>query len=136
MVTPPILSDFPAAGILWQKWEETTEAELARRNRPVLLFVADPDPVVFPFLRAIFEAMPKNERLRHLLHAEFPALYVESRSTPEALSAYGAGSRYHIAILSPHGLNPMVVFDITVGDPTALVTELVAVLERLLPVWQ
>jgi hypothetical protein len=51
--------------------------------------------------------MPANARLRELLLGEFPALYVEAGSIPEALSAFGAGRQYHIAVLSPHGLNPL-----------------------------
>ena len=106
MATPPELSDFPDAGIVWRKWNAETEAELAKRARPILLFVADPDPMVFPFLRAIFQAMPANTRLRDLLHVEFPPLYVEAGAIPEAFAAFGAGRQYHIAVLSPYGLNP------------------------------
>lgn len=106
MATPPEFSDFPDAGIVWRKWNAETEAELAKRARPILLFVADPDPMVFPFLRAIFQAMPANTRLRDLLHVEFPALYVEAGAIPEAFAAFGAGRQYHIAVLSPYGLNP------------------------------
>lgn len=136
MAMPPNPTDFPDAGILWRRWSAATEAELAQRSRPILLFVADPDPTVAVFLRAIFEAMPANPRPRELLNEEFPALYVEAESMPEALELFGAGSRYHVAVLSPHGLTPMVVFDVVRGDAAALVAEIVAVLERLLPVWQ
>lgn len=136
MTPPPELVDFPDAGIVWKKWHAETEAELARRERPILLFVADPDPMVFPFLRAIFHAMPANARLRELLHDEFPALYIEAGELPETLAMFGAGRRYHIAILSPSGLNPLVVFDPVRGDAAALVAEIVAVLERLLPAWR
>ena len=87
MATPPDLADFPDAGIVWKKWNAETEGELAQRERPILLFVANPDPMVFPFLRAVFQAMPKNARLRDVLHQEFPALYVEAGAIPEALSA-------------------------------------------------
>lgn len=136
MATPPELTDFPDAGIVWRKWNAETEAELAQRAHPILLFVADPDPMVFPFLRAIFQAMPANARLRDLLRGEFPALYVEAGAIPEALSAFGAGRQYHIAVLSPHGLNPLVVFDPVRGDAAALVAEIVSVLERLLLAWR
>jgi hypothetical protein len=136
MATSFDLSDFPDAGIVWKKWNAATEAELAQRERPILLFVADPDPMVFPFLRAIFQAMPANERLRVLLHGEFPALYVEAGAMPEALAVFGAGRRYHIAVLSPSGFNPLVVFDPVDGDAAAVVAEIAAVLERLLPVWR
>ena len=136
MVTPPELTDFPNAGIVWKKWNAETEAELAKRERPILLFVADPDPMVFPFLRGIFNAMPANARLRELLHDEFPGLYVEADAIPAALADFGAGRQYHIAVLSPYGLNPLVVFDPLRGDATAVVAEIVAVLERLLPAWR
>jgi hypothetical protein len=136
MATPPDLADFPDARIVWKKWSAKTETEFAQRERPILLFVADPDPMVFPFLRAVFQAMPKNARLRDLLYQEFPALYVEAGAIPEALSAFGAGRQYHIAVLSPYGLNPLVVFDPVRGDAAALVAEIVGVLECLLPAWR
>jgi hypothetical protein len=62
MVNPLNPKDFPEACILWQRWSAATEAELAQRDRPVLLFVADPEPMVFMFLRAIFQAMSANAR--------------------------------------------------------------------------
>jgi hypothetical protein len=136
MATPPDLADFPDARIVWKKWSAKTETEFAQRERPILLFVADPDPMVFPFLRTVFQAMPKNARLRDLLHQEFPALYVEAGAISEPLSAFGAGRQYHIAVLSPYGLNPLVVFDPVRGDAAALVAEIVSVLERLLPAWR
>ena len=136
MATPPDLTDFPDAGIIWLKRNAATEAALAQRERPILLFVTDPDPMFFPFLRAVFQALPKNARLRNLLHDQFPALYVEAGSVPEALSAFGAGRQYHVAVLSPYGLNPLVVFDPVRGDAAALVAEIVSVLERLLPAWR
>jgi hypothetical protein len=136
MATPPDLSDFPDAGIVLLKWNAATEAALAQRERPILLFVADPDPMVFPFLRPVFQALPKNVHLRELLHQEFPALYIEAAAIPEALSAFGAGRQYHIAVLSPYGLNPLVVFDPVRGDAAAVVAEIAAVLDRLLPAWQ
>ena len=136
MATPPGHTDFPAAGIIWLKWNAATEAALAQRERPILLFVADPDPMVFPFLRAVFQALPKNARLRGLLHDEFPTLYVEAATIPEALSAFRAGRHYHVAVLSPYGLNPLVVFDPARGDAAALVAEIASVLERLLPAWR
>ena len=80
--------------------------------------------------------MPKNPRLRDLLHDQFPAPYVEAATIPEALSAFGAGRQYHVAVLSPYGLNPLIVFDPVRGDAAALVAEIVSVLERLLPAWR
>jgi hypothetical protein len=136
MDTPPDLADFPDAGIVWMKWSAATEAALAQRERPILLFVADRDPAVFPFLRAILRALPANARLRELLHAEFPALYVEAGAIPPVLADFGAGSRYHIAILSPYGLNHLVIFNPVRGDTAAVVDEIAAVLEQLLPAWR
>jgi hypothetical protein len=126
---------FPDDGILWRGWSEELLRELAEKPRPVLLFVPDPDSMVAPFLRAIFKAMPASARLRTQLNEFFPALYVEPRLLPEDLQAFGAGSRWHIAILSPYGFNPMVVFDPVRGDAAAVVNELAAVLERLRASW-
>jgi hypothetical protein len=97
MAIRPNPTDFPAAGILWRRWSAATAAELVHGSRPILLFVADPDPTVAVFLQAIFEAMPVNQRLRELLNKEFPALYVEARSIPEALKLLGccAGARHN-----------------------------------------
>ncbi len=52
-------------GIVWRRWNEETQKEIARRNRPVLLFVASDGPLDYaiPILRAIFAAMPANSRL-------------------------------------------------------------------------
>jgi hypothetical protein len=92
--------------------------------------------MVFPFLRGIFQAMPANTRLRDLLHVEFPAHYVEAGAIPEAFAAFGAGRQYRIAVLSPYGLNRVVVFDPVRGDAAAVVAEIAAVLDRLLPAWR
>jgi len=126
----------PQDGILWRGWSEELQRELAERPRPVLLFIPDPEPTVAPFLRAIFHAMPANARLRAQLRDFFLALYVEPGSLPEDLRSYGAGSRWRVAILSPHGFNPMVVFDPVRGDPAAVVDEIATVLERLRPAWE
>jgi hypothetical protein len=48
----------------------------------------------------------------------------------------GAGSRYHIAVLSPYGLTPMVTFNPASGSPFKVVNEIVRVLERLVEAWQ
>ena len=55
--------DFPDKGILWRGWDDDTLRIIQEKNRPVLLFVADTDPFVWPFLREIFKAMPANARL-------------------------------------------------------------------------
>lgn len=132
-MTEPAL---PTDGILWRGWSEEFLRELADKPRPVLLFIPDPEPTVAPFLRAIFRAMPASARLRTQLREFFPALYVEPGLLPEDLKSYGAGSRWRIAILSPSGFNPMVVFDPVRGDPAAVVEEIAAVLERLRPMWE
>src|SRR5712692_7851144 len=105
-------NDFPDQGILWRGWDDETLRIIADKQRPVLLFVADPDPFVWPFLREIFKAMPANARLRDLLSDFYLAMYIEADSIPPDLKALGAGSNYHIAVLSPHGLTPMVTIEI------------------------
>jgi len=125
----------PADGILWRGWSDEFLRQLAEKPRPVLLFIPDPEPTVAPFLRAIFQAMPASPRLRAQLHEFFPALYVEPPLLPEDLISYGAGRRWRIAILSPYGFNPLVVFDPVRGDPAAVVEEIATVLERLRPAW-
>jgi hypothetical protein len=123
---------FSESGILWRRWNAATAREIADRGRPLLLFVADPLHPLWLFLRAIFAAMPANARLRALLDGEFLGLYLEASEIPEEIGVFGAGSRYHIAILSPHGFNALVTFDPVAGDPARLVGEIVLVLERLL----
>jgi hypothetical protein len=127
---------FPEEGILWRGWSDETLKAIDEKKRPVLLFVADPDPLVSPFLREIFKEMPANARLRALLHEFYLALYIEANALPELLKELGAGSRYHIAILSPYGLTPMITFDAISGKPASVVDEIVVVLERLLDAWR
>lgn len=131
MATP----EFPDDGILWRGWSEETLKLIAERDKPVLLFVANPDPTVWPFLRETFKAMPKNSKLRQLLHDGCPALFLKADELPEELSSMGAGSRYQIAILSPSGLTPMVTINPVSGNPDAVVEEIAAVLERILAAW-
>lgn len=128
---------FPDDGILWRRWNEATLREIAEKDRPVVLFVPPGDPIfhAWPFVRAVFAALPANARLRELLKDEFLPLYVEPGELPEELSAFGAGSAYCLAVLSPSGLTPLVTFDLLTGDPERLVSELVLVLERLLASW-
>ncbi len=132
MATP----QFPEQGILWRSWSDETRRHIEEKQRPVLLFVADRDPFVWPFLREIFGEMPANAKLRALLHEFFPALFIEADALPEELKALGAGSRYHIAILSPHGMTPMVIIDPVRGKPAEVVNEIVAILERLREAWR
>lgn len=128
-------SEFPDKGILWLRWNDASLRIINEKQRPVLLFVADKDPFVWPFLREIFREMPVNAKLRTLLHESYPALYIEADELPEELKALGAGSRYHIAILSPYGLTPIVTIDPVSGKPAEVVNEIVLILERLLTAW-
>jgi len=129
-------SQFPEKGILWRDWSEETLRTIEDKKWPVLLFVADPDPIVWPFLRAALEQMPANARLRTLLHESFLALFIKAEALPEHLKALGAGSRYHIAILSPYGLTPMITIDPVSGKPAEVVSEIVLTLERLIDTWR
>ena len=128
--------EFPEKGILWRGWNEETLGIIHEKNRPVFLFVADPDSLVAPFLKAILTAMPGNEKLRGLLHEYFPAVFIEAGSLPADLKSFGAGSGFHIAVLSPAGFTPMVTFDPVSGNPEKVVEEIVAALERLREVWR
>jgi len=95
------------------------------------MFVADPLDPLLPFHKAIFNAIPKNAILRALLRETFPALFLEKYEVPEEIGVFGAGERYHLAILSPHGFNPLVTFDPTRGTAEDVVDEIARVLEAL-----
>jgi hypothetical protein len=129
-------SQFPERGILWRGWNEETLELIREKGLPVLLFVADPDPIVSPFLKAVFQAMPANAKLRQLLHERYPALFIEADALPEEQKLLGAGSRYHIAVLSPAGLTPMITIDPVHGAPAEVVAEIARILERLDEVWR
>jgi len=126
---------FPDKGILWRGWDDETLRLIEEKQRPVLLFVADPDPLVWPFLRETFKAMPANARLRDLLHDFYTPLLIEAQSLPEDLKALGAGSTYHLAVLSPHGLTPLVTIEVQ-RSPQDVVNTTVDILERLVDVWR
>jgi len=106
-----------------------------QRERPVLLFVADPDPLVWPFLREIFKAMPASAKLCELLRDFYTPLYVEASSLPDDLAAFGAGSRYHVAVLSPYGFTPLVWIDV-LRAPDKVIAAIVDTLERLADAWR
>jgi hypothetical protein len=127
--------DFPDRGILWRGWNDDTLRIIQEKNRPVLLFVADTDPFVWPFLRETFKAMPANARLRELLNDFYSAVLIKADSIPEDLKALGAGSKYHIAVLSPYGLTPMVTIEIQ-RSPEEVVRTIVEILERLVDAWR
>ena len=127
---------FPNDGILWRGWNDETLGEIAQREQPILLFVADTDPFVWPFLREIFKLMPANIALRDLLHQAFLPLFIKADELPEQLKALGAGSRYHIAILSPYGLTPLLTFNPIRGDPATMIDEITQALNQLAATWQ
>jgi hypothetical protein len=123
--------EFPKDGILWHEWNDETIRMIEERDRPVLLFVSNPDPLVAPFLKGVLRAMPLNEKLRDLLHHYYIALMVHTDSMPEYLEELDAGSRYNIAILSPAGLTPMVTIDPLGGKPEEIVETILKVLQKL-----
>lgn len=122
---------FPEDGILWREWNDETEKLIAERNRPVLLFVANPDPMVSPFLKAVMRAMPLNAELRGLLHDYYIAVFMMAESIPEYFRDLGAGSSYNIAILSPAGHTPLATIDPVSGKPEEIVTTITKVLVEL-----
>jgi len=128
--------EFPDDGVLWRGWDDDTLRIIDEKNQPVLLFVRDTDPFVWPFLRETFKAMPKNAKFCALMSERCTALYTEIETLPEELKLLGAGSRYHIAILSPRGLTPIATIDPTGGGkPAEIVERIVAFLERVLETW-
>ena len=126
--------EFPKEGILWRSYEDTIIL-LNERTRPVLAFVLDYDGTCWPFLREILRAMPKNEKLRHLLGGPCAAMLIKADSMPEYMAALGAGSDYHIAILSPAGLTAMEIFNYETSNPEALVEKIAGRLEVIAPLW-
>jgi len=121
-------------GILWQDYDGTIRL-LKEKARPVLLFVLDQDGTRFPFLREILAAMPRNEKLRTLLNGSCTAMLLKPDSMPEYMQDLGAGSNYHLAILSPAGLTPLVTFDYMTGHTEKLVEEIAKVLEAVSRSW-
>jgi hypothetical protein len=126
--------DYRDRGILWLRYDDTTLDFIAKKGRPVFVFVADRDPLIAPALSALLRAMPHNARLRDLLHAEFPALFLEAGDVPDDLASLGAGSAYHVAVLSPAGLTPLVTIDV-LRETNAVVDRIVEVLEALVGIW-
>ena len=88
--------DSPKDGILWRGYDETITL-LNEKARPVLAFVLDDDGTRWPFLREIFRAMPKNEKLRNLVNGPCAAMLLNADSMPAyssmALPASTAHSR-------------------------------------------
>jgi hypothetical protein len=135
-MTSPPASQFPQQGILWRGWNDESLRLIQKKGFPVLIFVADVNALEWPLLKAVFGEMPKNARLRELLHELCPALFLKVDELPNDLTSLGAGSRYHIAVLSPYGLTPMVTFDPASGSAARVVDEIVQVLERLVEAWR
>ena len=79
--------------------------------------------------------MTKNEKLRSLLNGPCAAMLLEVDSMPEYMGDPGAGSDYHIAILSPAGLTAMRIFNYVAGEPEALVEKTASALEAIAPLW-
>jgi len=129
-------SQFPERGILWRGWNDETLQLIQERGYPVLLFVADPRAVAWPLLQAVFRAMPKNAVLRELLHERYPALFIEADALPGELKLLGAGERYHIAVLSPAGLTPMITIDASRRPAAETVEKITRILQRLDEVWR
>ena len=129
------IPEFPDRGILWLVWNDETLRIINEKQNPVLLFVRDTDPIVWPFLRDLFKELPKNVKLRDLLHERCIALYTEVETLPEEQKALGAGSRYHVAILSPAGLTPLFTIDPKGGKPAEIAEHIAVALERILQAW-
>ena len=127
---------FPDKGILWRVWNDDTRLEIAQRKWPVLLFVMDRKPIIGPCLKQILGDMPANAKLRELLRKHYPALLIEADSVPVELAGLGAGSRYHIAVLSPYGLTPLITVDPMKGTAAEIIDEIVMILERLVDAWR
>ena len=86
--------------------------------------------------REIFREMPKNSKLRELLQESFLVLFIKAEDLPRELRALGAGSDYHIAVLSPFGLTPLITFNPIRGNAAEVVNDIVATLERLREAWR
>jgi hypothetical protein len=122
------------SGIRWRDYDGIIRL-LKEKPRPVLVFVLDNDGTRFPFLREILSAMPRNEKLRTLLNGSCAAMLLKSDSMPGYMRDLGAGSSYHLAILSPAGLTPLVTFDYVTGQPEKLVKEIANALEAVSKSW-
>ena len=126
----------PKDGILWRSYDETI-ALWKERPRPIFAFVLDKSGICWPFLREIFKAMPKNEKLRSVLNGPCIPMLLRADSLPEymkELGTLGAGDGYHIAILGPSDMLPTLKFDFVTGDPEALVEKIASALKAVAPV--
>lgn len=126
--------EVPKDGILWRGYDDTVVL-LKEKPRPVLAFVLDERALEWPFLREIFAAMPKNQRLRTILNDRCVAMLLKTNEIPEFLRCLGLGDSFFIGILSPSGLTPMVTFASVTGDPESLVNEITRALEAVAQSW-
>ena len=76
-----------------------------------------------------------NARLRELLREFYTPLFIEAHALPDDLKALGAGSRYHVAVLSPYGLTPMVWVNV-LRPPDEVIAAIVDTLERMQDAWR
>lgn len=129
------MDNLPEGIIPWLRWDERSLDLIAQKAKPVLLFVSDPNSAIAPFLRALLEAMPRNTELRRLLREQFLALFIEHGSLPEQLASYGAGSAFHVAVLSPSGLTPICTIDPVHEHPDEVAGWIVEILNRLVGIW-
>src|SRR5438132_4481493 len=79
---------FPKDGILWRSYDETI-ALLKEKPRPVFAFVLDESGICWPFLREIFKAMPKNEKMRNVLNGSCIPMLLKADSLPEYMKELG-----------------------------------------------
>ena len=133
--SPVSKPNFPDDGIDWHGWNAGTLRKIVAKDRPVLVFVIDPDPTVAPFMHGIVEAVGENERLCQLLRHDFVALFMPIEDLPNELAALGAGRHYHLGIVSPSGFTPMMTFPFHTCTPSEVVEQMVVSLERLLETW-
>jgi hypothetical protein len=80
--------------------------------------------------------MPLNPKLRELLHDYYLAVMIQVDALPELFSALGAGSRYHIAVVSPAGYTPMATIDPADGKPEEIVETISKLFEKLQKIYQ
>ncbi len=122
----------PEDGILWRGWNEETIGLIKEKSRPFLVFVTDPRPDVAPSLKKLLKALPENPALRELLKEQVSVLLTHS-AAPEPFKSLGAGETFHVAVFAPTG-TPLVTFKLA-GETSALVDEIVLVLEKLRETW-
>jgi len=90
-------SQFPGEGIVWRGWNDETLELIQQKGLPVLLFAVDPRAAVWPFLKAVFQAMPANAKLRGLLHERYPAIRCTARRPrwwPRSRGSWSGSMRY------------------------------------------